>query len=217
MPSSSRCEKTRWFFSLLFGCLAFLTAELAESRESQKFSPALFAHVPSADREIKRFVECHKSTAGRVLASVTFELGWQVFGRKTGDLSVILPSWFGGFLEPEYSVAFKTLISGGEVSNIRSLYNQVMAQARAAPKISKLLYTMEKNGQGAVGCPISYSTMHRRVNEQHDIAEAWLDLIFLYIDINNDYRAFMERRDQFEKRYKRYLRTKDKLHKIENY
>lgn len=202
--------------ALIFSLFLLPLPNTAIASDNQ-FSPGVYAHLPSAKQQVEEFLDCHSTAADRAVDRLSHELTRQLFGTKTRRIPVILPGWFDGFTDGKYSQAFRSLISGMSVRDIKQMYNQIMSQARAAPKISKLLFLMEENDQSSVPCKISYMDMHKRVADQYEIAMAWLGLVNLYIDINNDYRAFRRQENQLNDRLTRYQRTRQRLEAIENY
>lgn len=203
-------------FSLAVVCLCLITFPPLSGASDNQFSPGVYEHVPFARSQVKGFLNCHSSAARQVVNQMEYELKRQLFGEKTGNILVALPGWFEGFTDPVFSQVFRLLISGEEVRNIKQKYNQVMNQARGASKISKLLFLMEINDK-PMNCSANYLEMHKRVADQYDIAMAWLDLVNLYIGINNDYRAFLRQGNKLNEKFRYYKRTRDQLHKIENY
>ena len=206
------------FFSLaiFFYCCVLLIPSSTFASDTE-FSPGVYAHVSSARSEIEQFLDCHSNAAKQVFDKLGYELKYQLFRGKTGNIFIVLPGWFNGFTDTDYSDAFSLLISGREVKNIRKMYNEVQEQVQGAPKLSKLLYVMEKNDQENARCDITYSDIHKRIAEQVDIAAAWLDLIYIYIDINQDYREYLKQKPRLEEKFMDYKRTRDQLYKIEHY
>jgi hypothetical protein len=200
---------------LFYFCLLIIPSSTFAS--DTEFSPAVYAHVSSARSEIEQFVDCHSNVAKKVFDKLGYELKYQLFRGKTGNLLIALPGWFNGFTDTDYSKAFSSLISGREVKNIRKMYNEILEQVQGATKLSKLLYVMEKNDQENVRCDITYSDIHKRIAEQVDIAAAWLDLVYIYIDINQDYRGYQKQKPKLEEKFMNYKRTRDQLYKIEHY
>ena len=217
MTLYNKIYAARFFpLAIFFYCCVLLLPSSTFASDTE-FSPGVYAHVSSARSEIEQFVDCHSNIAKKLLDEFGYELKYQLYRGKTGNILIALPDWFNGFTDTEYLEAFSLLISGREVKNINKIYNEVKEHLEGAPKLSKLLYVMEKNDQENVQCDVTYSDIHKLIAEQVDIAAAWLDLVYIYIDINKDYRKFQKQKPILEEKFMNYKRTRDQLYKIEHY
>jgi len=196
--------------------LLFLLPITSFAYDTAKYSPALYKHVPKANDTISQFLSCHSTWLGRNIDKGLYNTERFFFNSKTDNLAIILSDWFEYFDKRDYGIAFKDLIQGKKVNNITRYYDEIMEGIKAAESITKLLFVEKKKKTNYQSCSVSFSDINRLISGQYDIALSWSDLVFVYIDIGNSYRKYLEKENELLDKYQQYQITRKKIQDIEN-